>query len=259
MKINGNAPDPSVSPAHVRQITVDRLGYCLRQGWADFVAAGGSSLLHGVVVSVVGIVIVLSTLLYWPILPGALSGFVLFGPVLATGLYALSRTRTRGDEPQTGDAVHAWKHSYRRLSPFGFLLISAGLAWVLVSVALFHFFVPVPIDGPVEFLKYVINQDDFYFLLWTVAGGLGTAILFAITVISVPMLFDRDVGTRSAILTSVRAVGENPLPMAVWAIIIAIFTVISILTLMLGFIVLYPLLGHASWHLYMELVGNDES
>jgi uncharacterized membrane protein len=122
---------------------------------------------------------------------------------------------------------------------------------------LFKLFVDVDIDNPFAFLRYVLTQADHLFLLWTVLGGLATALVFSITVISVPLLLDRDVDMISAMLTSIRVVGENPVTMTVWAMVIMVATGLSFVTLMLGFVVLYPLLGHASWHLYRDLVDAE--
>jgi uncharacterized membrane protein len=134
------------------------------------------------------------------------------------------------------------------------LLIIIATAWVMLSVMFFDLFVSVEINGPMDFLRYVVGQDDHVFLLWTVLGALVAAVTFAITVVSIPMLVDREVSTPLALMTSVRAVGENPVTMAAWALFITLASVFSIATFMLGFVVLYPLMGHASWHVYREVV-----
>ena len=87
-----------------------------------------------------------------------------------------------------------------------------------------------------------------------ILGGLGAALVFALTVVSVPLLVDRDVDTPTALMTSIRAVGENPVAMGWWAVFILVATGLSVITLMFGFIVLYPVMGHASWHVYRDLV-----
>jgi uncharacterized membrane protein len=91
-----------------------------------------------------------------------------------------------------------------------------------------------------------------------VLAGLVAGLVFALTVVSVPLLVDRDVTTRLALVTSLRAVGENPGTMLWWALFLLVATGLSIATLMLGFLVLYPLMGHASWHAYRDLVDVSE-
>jgi uncharacterized membrane protein len=95
------------------------------------------------------------------------------------------------------------------------------------------------------------------FLIWLAAGGLGAALVFAATAVSPPLLLGRVISLRSAILTSVRAVGENPLALALWATIIMIAMALSIATAMLGFIITVPVLGHATWHAYRDLVDTS--
>jgi uncharacterized membrane protein len=85
-------------------------------------------------------------------------------------------------------------------------------------------------------------------------GGLGAALVFAATAVSVPLLLDREIDLRSAIFTSIRAVGDNPGAMALWAVIIMIGTALSMATGMLGFIIVVPVIGHATWHAYRDLV-----
>lgn len=241
----------------VRQVPAGHVVRWVRLGWKDLVAAGWPSFLHGIIVFAASVIIVEIALLYWPILPGAISGFVLVGPILATGLYALSRRLERKQRPRMQDAILAWRRSSRCLVRFGLLLILAGAAWVGITALLFGFFVKAEIASPAAFLRYVLVQNELHFLLWAVLGGLGAALVFGVTVVSVPLLLDRDVDTRTALLTSIRAVGENPVTMSWWAIFILVATGLSIFTLMLGFIVLYPLMGHASWHVYRDLVVAD--
>lgn len=254
-----SAPNPAqITAPLVRQVSPDHVLRWIKLGWQDFVRAGWPSLLHGLIVFVASIGITLIALLYWPLLPGAVSGFVLVGPILATGLYALSQRLEQQQVPRLKDAVTAWRHGSNCLFRFGILLVLAGAAWVAVTAVLFHFFVEAEINQPEAFLNYVLVQNEYQFLLWAVLGGLGAALVFGLTVVSVPLLLDRDINTPNALKTSIRAVGENPITMGVWAVFILAATGFSILTLMLGFVVLYPVMGHASWHVYRDLVDSQD-
>ncbi|MGB5640207.1 MAG: DUF2189 domain-containing protein [Sedimenticolaceae bacterium] len=250
---------PAAGLPAVPRIPPSRIIDWLRLGWRDFRAAGWPSMLHGLLVFIVSILILQIALFYWPVLPGAVSGFVMVGPMMATGLYALSRRLEAGKVPQLEDAIAAWRTGSRRLLPFGILLVLSGAAWVVVSAALFYFFVQAQITEPLSFLRYVLVQNFTHFLLWTVLGGLGAALFFGLSVVSIPMMLERDVDTRTAMMASMHAVGENPLTMALWALFIVIATGLSVATMMLGFIVLYPVMGHASWHVYRDLIGDDAS
>lgn len=246
------------SPPPVREVSPGAVAKWLRLGWRDFRRAGWPSLMHGLIVAGMSLVIVEITLLFWPLLPGAVSGFLVVGPILATGLYALSRRHEKDQPSSRQDVFDAWRHGTRCLFRFGLLLVVGATTWVLLSMALFHYFVSAEIERPLDFLRYVIVQDDGVFLLWTVLAGLVAAVTFAITVVSVPLLVDRDVSTPLALATSVRAVAENPLPMALWALLILLATGFAVATLMIGFVVLYPVIGHASWHVYRDLVDASQ-
>lgn len=257
MNPDASSATTASNPPSVREVSPQAILRWLALGWQDMLRAGAPSLLHGIIVSTVSLTILAITFLYWELLPGAVSGFVLIGPFLATGLYALSRRLEQGKSTSFADAIGAWRNGSKCLFTFGLLLLVAASAWVLFSVLMFYFFIATSIETPKDFLRYIITQDDFLFLLWTLLGGLGSALAFAITVVSMPLLVERDVNTKMAILTSIRAVGRNPITMVWWSMVILVITGISFFTLMLGFIVLYPLLGHASWHVYRDLVDAD--
>jgi uncharacterized membrane protein len=238
----------------IRKVRPKTIMSWLRSGWRDFRQAGWPSMMHGLIVAGMSLIIIEIGLLFWPLLPGAISGFLVVGPILETGLYALSKRLEQGQSTGRRDVYVAWRHGTRPLLLFGLLLVVVATAWVLVSMVLFHYFVAVEIEGPLMFLRYVFEQDDGAFLLWTVLAGMVAAVIFAITVVSVPLLVDRDVTTRMALTASVRAVGENPVTMSAWALFILLTTGFCVATFMVGFIVIYPLLGHASWHLYRDVV-----
>lgn len=249
---------PRLKVPPIREVAPEAIARWLRQGWRDFRQAGWPSLMHGLIVTGMSLVIVEIALLFWPLLPGAVSGFLVVGPILATGLYALSRRIERGQPTRPTDAYNAWRRGSRCLLRFGLLLVLVATAWVAVSVVMFHFFVKVEITGALAFLRYVFSQDDTVFLLWTVLAGLVAAVTFAVTVVSVPMLMDRNVTTPLAIRTSVRAVAESPVTMTAWALVILLASAFSVVTLMIGFIVLYPVMGHASWHVYRDVVDASQ-
>lgn len=241
----------------VNQVPPEAILLWLAKGWRDVRAAGIASLVHGLIVSLLSIAITVVAFFYWELLPGAVSGFVIIGPLLATGLYALSSRIEKSQSTSFRDVINVWLSNSRCLLMFGFLLVLASTAWVVFSFIMFHFFIDADIRYPIDFLKYVLTQDNGTFLLWTMLGGLGSALAFAITVVALPLLVDRDICTRDAVYASVRAVSANPGTMVLWAMTILIITGISFVTLMLGFIVLYPLMGHASWHAYRDLVDAD--
>jgi len=242
----------------VRQVGIRGPLHWLACGWRDLRDIGWPSALHGLIVTACGLAIVVATLAFLPLLPGAVSGFVLVGPILATGLYELSRVRQEGGRPSLAHALAAWRRGTRPLVGLGLLLLAAATAWVLLTGLLFAAFVRDAVDSPAAFLRYaLVSQGQGLFVLWLMLGGLGSALVFAVTAVSVPLLLDRDVGLRTAVLASVRAVGDNPLAMGLWATVIMLATALCLASALLGFVVVIPVIGHATWHAYREVLDAE--
>jgi uncharacterized membrane protein len=246
------------APLPVRQVTVAQPWSWLAAGWRDFRRSPLAGLVHGGFVALGGWVVLFVSLRYGWVAPGAFSGFVILGPILVTGLYEISRLLNRGENAGLREAAAAWQRGTAPLVWMGVLLAGLGTLWVLASALLFTLFAPGPLRGPLEFLRYAaVEQGELLFTLWAILGGMGVAIVFSLTAVSPPLLLGRRVGLRQALLTSARAVGENPVAMALWAVIILVATSASIVTGMLGFFVTVPVLGHASWHAYRDLVDAE--
>lgn len=254
-------PDPVLGPGAplpIRHIGLSDPARWLLAGWRDFVRSPLAGLVHGGFVAVAGWIVVLVSLRYGWVAPGAFSGFVILGPILVTGLYEISRLHARGEKAGLRHAVTAWRRGTAPLVSMGVLLAVLGSLWVAASALLFTLFAPAPLRGPLEFLRYAaVEQGELLFTLWAILGGMGVAVVFSLTAVSPPLLLGRRVGFRQALLTSARAVGENPIPMTLWALVILVSTSASIATGMLGFLVAVPVLGHASWHAYRDLVDVE--
>ncbi len=241
-------------PPPVRAVEPESVFRWLKLGWQDLRKATLPSLLHGLIVVIISAAILTATQLQWQLVMIAASCFLFTGPFLATGLYALSHSIEEGEKPNFSKAIHAWQHGCKCLFRFGLILLAACAVWAIISLLLYYLFVNVDIADPKDFLRYVLTRHDGLFILWLVSGGLVSALAFAITVITMPLMVDRNVNTWLAIRTSIRAVSENPFAMVWWASAILILTGVSFATGLLGFLVLYPLMGHASWHVYRDLV-----
>ena len=255
---------PCVIP--VRTITVMRPLVWLGLAWHDMLRAGWISFMHGFGVALGGAAIIgLAHHRFW-LLAGALSGFMVVAPVLATSLYALSRALERKEQASWGVLLRTWLNwqnshikkfgnDYWCMVQFGALLGLAATGWVLTSAALITLLAPVPIQSPLDFVHHVeLAPDGWLFELWLALGGVMAAPIFASSMVSMPLLLDRRVSLSQAVLTSWRVVLANPIPMAAWAAIIMAFTLLGLGSLMLGLIPIIPMLGHASWHAYRELV-----
>jgi uncharacterized membrane protein len=242
----------------------------LVQAWSDIVKSGWISILHGVVLTVAGLLIVAFARHRFWLLAGALSGFMVVAPVLATSLYALSRAIERREKPNFSVVLktwlnwqnshfNKWENDYWCMVQFGALLAAAATGWVLTSAALITLLAPVPINSPLDFVQHVmLAPDSWLFEIWLALGGVMAAPLFASSVVAMPLLLDRRVTLLQAVLTSWQAVLENPMPLAFWASIIMTFTLLGLGSLFLGLIPVLPMLGHASWHAYHDLVDASE-
>lgn len=226
-----------------------------RCGWVSFI--------HGAVLALCGFfILTLAHQRFW-LLAGALSGFLVVSPILATSLYALSRALERGEEANIQLVIRTWLNyqdtaNYWRLVQFGVLLGLAGTGWMLTSAALITLLAPVPITMPAEFVRHVVlAKEGYLFELWLALGGVLAAPIFASTAVSIPLLLDRRVTLIQAVLVSWHAVLVNPLPMALWAAVIMGFMLLGLGSLFLGLIAILPMLGHASWHAYRDLVDTS--
>lgn len=230
----------------------------LARGWADLSRCPGPSLLHGLALSLIGLLILrLGRDRFW-LLTGAFSAFLLVAPILATGLYAISRELESGRQPGLRTVLKAWRPHDGRLVVFGVLLAFAGLGWMMCSASLITGFAGVPINKPADFLhQVVLNEQSHLFETWLALGALLAAPVFASTVIAVPLMLDRQIGVLGAVFTSWRVVMEYPAPVALWALLIMSLTLLGMLTALLGLVVILPWLGHGSWHAYRDLVDTS--
>lgn len=255
---------PTVAPT-VRHITFSQPLHWLRKGWKDLSGGGWVSLAHGLVLAAVGVLLLRLGHAHFWFLAGAFSGFLVVAPVLATGLYAMSRAAERGENISWRLVLDTWLSWRRhgasadgkdwRLVQFGLLLGLAGTGWVLTSAALITFMAPVPIAKPVDFLNYVVlAHDNWLFEIWLALGGVMAAPMFASSAIALPLLLDRKISVLQAVITSWETVMENPAPMAWWAALIMGLTFLGLLSAIIGLIVILPWLGHATWHAYRDLV-----
>ena len=250
----------------VRTVTLMHPLIWLVMGARDTVRAGWISLAHGLVLAIGGAVIVAMAHDRFWLLSGALSGFLVIAPVLATSLYALSRALEHNEKANSSVVVktwlnwqnshfNKWGNDYWCMVQFGALLALAATGWVLTSAALITLLAPAPIHTPLDFVHHVVlARNGYLFELWLALGGVMAAPLFASSAVAMPLLLDRRVTLMQAVLTSWQTVLTNPIPMGLWAAIIMIFTLLGLGSLLLGLIPVIPMLGHASWHAYRDLV-----
>ena len=230
----------------------------LARGAADLRRSPLAGLLHGLACALFGALIWgYAHDLFW-VLAGAFSGFLLVAPIVATGLYAVSRALERGHPPRLADCWAVWRGADPRLVHFGVLLAFAGTGWVLTSAALVTAYAGVPIERPLDFLRVIVLADRGYlFETWLVLGALLAAPVFASSVVAIPLLLDTRASVLQAVLTSWRVVLASPGPLALWAALIMALTLLGMGLLLAGLVLVVPWLAHASWHAYRDLVVTD--
>jgi len=245
----------------IRPVALDAAYGWLEAGWNDIWAAPRISLSYGAVFAAFAYLAALQLTRFnaLPLLLPLAFGFLLVGPVLAAGLYEISRRNERGEPISFRAVAQAEWTGKNQLASFGMLLFVLYFFWMNAALLLFMlFFGPFNFPPLDQFVSALMLTPEGQNLLMTgtVAGLAFAAVAFAISAIAAPMVFDRKVDVVTAMLTSVRAVRENLPAMALWAALIAGITALGFALLFAGLIVAFPLIGHASWHAYKELAGE---
>jgi len=245
----------------VNRLAMDRPWAWLAAGWEDMKRAPGVSLTYGAIFTAIsfaitaGVFFVGLEYLLFPLM----AGFMLVGPMLAVGLYETSRRLETGEPVSLISALFVATRSPMRLAFLGIVLMALLLVWMRAAMLLLALFLgatefpPLAEAVPTLLLTF---QGVALLVVGTGAGAVLAAAVFAISVVSVPLLMHRDVDFMTAIMTSIIAVWRNPKPMLIWAWLIAFLTACGLVTLYLGLIVTFPLVGHATWHAYRETVGR---
>ena len=228
----------------------------LEAGWQDIRFNPLPSLAYGLLFGLGGNLILLSLLSHPHLVTVAISGFFLVAPLLAAGLYELSRAHERGEKIFFIDSLKCFRRNGQSLALFGLFIALIALLWERFTAIAFALLSGVgAFGGSVLLTEVILGGEHIAFVAtWVALGALLAAFVYVLTVVSVPMMLDRNVDPITAVTTSLRVCLANPGPLALWAVLIVTLTLTGFATLLFGLVVLMPMLGHASWHAYRELV-----
>ena len=230
----------------------------LAAGWRDMWEVPGISLTFGVAFTLISSTVLVGLyLIGWEslILPLA-GGFLLIGPMMAVGLYETSRRLQAGESVTLKDALFAGVGAPGQLAFMGAGLLIVYFVWVEIALLLFMLFFGPEAFQLSGFIPALLLTPTGLGLLiaGTAAGAVLALTVFSLTVVSIPLLMDREIDVATAVLTSVQAVLHNPKAMALWAGLIAAMMIGAFAVLFLGLVVVFPLVGHATWHAYKAVV-----
>src|SRR5215211_2940667 len=246
-----------IGPADLKEV--------LRKGFADFWAMPSQVFFIGLIYPIAGVM--LAGLAFGqnmlPLLYPLASGFALVGPFVAIGLYELSRRREQGLPTD-------WKHAVEvvqspaigSIAALGVVLLVIFMGWLFTAQALYEgLYGYRPVESLPSFLSEALTTSRGWTLiiLGNLAGFVFAVVVLAMSVISFPLLLDRDVGVAVAVQTSIRAVLTNPVTMGLWGLIVAGLLALGFATLLVGLAIIMPVLGHATWHLYRRVVEPNSA
>lgn len=245
----------------VARIGIEEPWRWLSAGWADLWHRPLLSLGYGLFVAGFGVLIAFMLLaqgriaLFMPVA----AGFYLLAPLLGVGLYEKSRRLQAGEPLRAADVVFVGIRSALQLALAGIVLAAFMLIWMRIATLLFAlFFGGSPVPPLADWIGVLLFTGDglLFLAVGTAVGGVLAMIAFAISAVSLPMLLERDVDVVTAMLTSVNALRLNLRPMLLWAWLIVLLIGFGLVTLNVGLIVTFPLVGHATWHCYRSLVRS---
>jgi len=224
----------------------------LRAGWQDFRSAPGLSLAWGGFCWFLSVVVTVAAWKMggWVLLLSALSGFIFVAPLLAFGMYSVSRQLCLGNKPTLGWTLKAARKPFTNSMVFTLVLLVIFLLWARAGTMVHIFF---PSDGTVK-----LESLALYLGVGSAIGSIFASICFAASVFSLPFIANRDADVITAVVSSINAVLRNRWVMFRWALLIVFLTALGFVTALIGFVLIIPLLGYATWHAYRDALDVSD-
>ncbi|MFZ5509899.1 MAG: DUF2189 domain-containing protein [Pseudomonadota bacterium] len=228
----------------------------LRLAFDDLRACPGPSVFYGLCFAAMGALLKVVFAHAYQYLSALTCGFLLLGPFLAIGIYEIARRREHGEACRPAPTLAVWRRNAASIGVFSLILTVVFLVWARASLVIFALFYTSEMPTLAGFMQQVLSVNNLEFLAVYFAVGLGfAALVFAVSVVSIPLMMDRGQDTVTAMIASFLALARNPGAMLVWAALIVLLTALGLLTLFIGLILAMPLVGLATWHAYRDLVA----
>ena len=249
------------SPSDVKVYRVDSEAPMrwLEKGYADFKNNFKLSIIYGIFIAAIGLILISTMQFSASFVIGAITGFVIVGPFVAIGLYDMSREMEFGRKPSLKHAIFALKKNTGTLLAFALALGFLHTIWTrLTGLLIALFFSDLNTSGKNMFEIMSEPQTIIFLAVFLVLGALIVGFAFSVSVISIPMIMHRNVDIVTAAMTSIRVVKKNPRKMFTWGVMISGIMLFGMATAFIGLIFAFPIVGHASWHAYRDLVERPD-
>jgi uncharacterized membrane protein len=247
---------PEVLQLEIRRVSAGRAFEWVDRGWDDLKQIGWPGLAHGALIAILGGVLLAlgSTHLY--LTAAAITGYLLVGPVMTTGVSELARRREAREALGFDESLQALTRNPDGLLHFGGVLALIALLWFVLSGVLLESLLNSSVPSLAVALWGGANMlTPSQLLGYLLCGGVLAVVVFAVSVVSVPLIVDRHASASQAMRASLRVTLANLPAMVVWAGLIVVLTAIGFLTLLIGMVFIAPLLGYATWHAYRDLIA----
>jgi uncharacterized membrane protein len=248
----------SAEPLHIeiRRVPARRAIEWLDRGWDDVKHIGAAGTAHGALIAILGGVLLMLGSTHMYLIAAAVTGYLLVGPVMTTGLCELARRREAHQPLGFDDSLQALTRNTEGLTHFGGILALFALLWFVLSAILLESVLSASAPSlAVALWGGASMLTPSQVLGYLACGGVLAAVVFAVSVVAVPLIIDRHASASDAIRASLRVTIANLPAMLLWAILIVGLTAIGFLTALVGMVVVAPLLGYATWHAYRDLVA----